>query len=237
MNLYDLTITDPEVVSLENVFLSEENQKTLEQVIKEHRFVDDLKQYNLEVDHKLLMHGASGCGKTMTAKAIATKLGKPIVIINLSTLISSRIGETSKNLKAIFDRAIRDKAVLFLDEFDQISKMRGNDEKDVGEMRRLVNTLLQLFDYFPSDSLLIAATNHPEIIDTAILRRFQLRLKFDRPTNEEIDVYYDKLLAVFPSHLQEIERKFDLSYAEVKDYINTTMKGLIIEELERKEVS
>ncbi len=235
MNLFDLTITDPKEIHLENVFLSEENTKILTQVLKEHRYVDALKEYNLEVDHKILMHGASGCGKTMTAKAIATTLGKPIVIVDLSTLISSRIGETSKNLKALFDRAIRDKAVLFLDEFDQISKMRGNDDKDVGEMRRLVNTLLQLFDYFPSDSLLICATNHPEIIDTAILRRFQLRLSFKKPTSEQLDTYYNELLKPFPVHLQGIDRKYSLSYAEVRDYINTTMKAKLIEELEKQE--
>lgn len=232
MNVYELTVNDTEKIALNDLLFSEENKAALEQIIKEHRYLDELKKYNLKVDNKIFLHGHTGCGKTTTAKAIATALNKNIVIINLSTLINARIGETSKNIKAIFDKAIREKAVLFLDEFDQIGKSRESDDKDVGEMRRLVNTIIQLIDYFPDDSLLICATNHYNIIDTALLRRFQIRLKFEMPDEKELDIYYDKLLASFPSHLQEIVRKYKISYAEAKDYINTTMKKQIIEELE-----
>jgi SpoVK/Ycf46/Vps4 family AAA+-type ATPase len=182
-----------------------------------------------------LLHGPSGCGKTTTAKAIATALNKNIVIINLSTLINARIGETSKNVKALFDKAIREKAVLFLDEFDQIGKSRDSEDKDVAEMKRLVNTIIQLIDYLPTDSLLICATNYYNSIDTALLRRFQIKLKFEMPDQKELDLYYDKLLADFPIHLQEINRKYNISYAETKDYIHTTMKRQIIAELELRE--
>lgn len=232
MNLYELTVNDTEKIALDDLLFSNENKAALMQTIKEHEYIEELKKYNLKVDHKILLHGHSGCGKTTTAKAIATALNKNIVIINLSTLINARIGETSKNVKAIFDKAIREKAVLFLDEFDQIGKSRDSDDKDVGEMRRLVNTIIQLIDYFPSDSLLICATNHYHSIDTALLRRFQIRLQFEMPDENELDVYYDKLLADFPVHLQEISRKYSISYAEAKDYIHTTMKKQIIAELE-----
>lgn len=87
-------------------------------------------------------------------------------------------------------------------------------------------------DYFPSESLLICATNHYHNIDTALLRRFQIRLKFEMPNESELDVYYDKILAPFPQHLQGIQRKYNISYAEAKDYVHTTMKKQIIEELE-----
>jgi SpoVK/Ycf46/Vps4 family AAA+-type ATPase len=93
-----------------------------------------------------LFQGSSGCGKTMTAKAIANALDKNILILNLSNIVCYRIGETSQNIKQVFDKAGREKAVLFLDEFDQIGKARGSDDIDVGEMRRLVNTLIQLID-------------------------------------------------------------------------------------------
>lgn len=96
---------------------------------------------------------------------------------------------------------------MFLDEFDQIAKARGNDDKDVGEMRRLVNTLIQLIDYYPEKALLLCATNHPEIIDTALLRRFQLWINFEIPIPEVLDEYYNKLLSRFPVALQNIERK------------------------------
>lgn len=232
MNLYELTVNDTEKIALADLLFSEENKTALNQTIKEHQYLEELKKYNLKVDNKILLHGHSGCGKTTTAKAIATALNKNIVIINLSTLINARIGETSKNVKAIFDKAIREKSVLFLDEFDQIGKSRDSDDKDVGEMRRLVNTIIQLIDYFPTDSLLICATNHYHTIDTALLRRFQLRLQFEMPSESELDLYYDKLLSNFPTHLQDIPRKYAISYAEAKDYVHTTMKKQIIAELE-----
>lgn len=235
MNLYELIVNDTEKIALDDLFFSEENKRALFQTIKEHKYIDELKKYDLKVDNKILLHGHSGCGKTTTAKAIATALNKNIVIINLSTLINAKIGETSKNVKTIFDKAIREKAVLFLDEFDQIGKSRESDDKDVAEMRRLVNTIIQLIDYFPTDSLLVCATNFYNSIDTALLRRFQIKLKFEMPDKKELDIYYDKLLTPFPVHLQDIPRKYAISYAEAKDYVHTTMKRQIIAELELQE--
>lgn len=232
MNLYELVVNDTEKIALNDLLFSEENKTALLNTIKEHKYIDELKKYNLNVDNKILLHGHSGCGKTTTAKAVATALNKSIVIINLSTLINAKIGETSKNVKALFDKAIREKAVLFLDEFDQIGRSRESDDKDVAEMRRLVNTIIQLIDYFPTDSLLICATNFYNSIDSALLRRFQIKLKFEMPSKNELNVYYDKILDVFPAHLQDISRKYDISYAEAKDYVHTTMKRQIIAELE-----
>lgn len=235
MNLYELVVNDTEKIALDDLLFSEENKTALLNTIKEHKYIDELKKYNLNVDNKILLHGHSGCGKTTTAKAVATALNKSIVIINLSTLINAKIGETSKNVKALFDKAIREKAVLFLDEFDQIGRSRESDDKDVAEMRRLVNTIIQLIDYFPTDSLLICATNFYNSIDSALLRRFQIKLKFEMPSKNELNVYYDKILDVFPAHLQDILRKYDISYAEAKDYVHTAMKRQIIAELELEE--
>ncbi|RXM45085.1 AAA family ATPase [Flavobacterium sp. YO64] len=235
MNLYELVVNDTEKIALDDLLFSEENKTTLLNTIKEHKYIDELKKYNLNVDNKILLHGHSGCGKTTTAKAVATALNKSIVIINLSTLINAKIGETSKNVKALFDKAIREKAVLFLDEFDQIGRSRESDDKDVAEMRRLVNTIIQLIDYFPTDSLLICATNFYNSIDSALLRRFQIKLKFEMPSKNELNAYYDKTLDVFPAHLQDISRKYDISYAEAKDYVHTAMKRQIIAELELEE--
>lgn len=232
MTSFDIIIDDKENVDLERLHFSEENRSMLWQVVKEHRHLAELQKYGLGVAHKILFYGASGCGKTATAKAIAKALDKNILILNLTNFISSKIGETGRNLKAVFDKAEREKAVLFLDEFDQVAKMRGSDDKDVGEMRRLVNTLIQLMDYFPQDGLLIAATNHPEIVDVALMRRFQLKLEYHLPTQPQLDKYYDELLFSFPERFRTIERKYGISYAEAKDIVHTEMKRLIINELE-----
>jgi SpoVK/Ycf46/Vps4 family AAA+-type ATPase len=234
MNLYNLIIQDKEEVTLDDVFLEPKNKEQFVQLIKEQTYAKELQEYGLPVNNKILLEGSSGCGKTMTAKAIANALGKNIIILNLSNIVSSRIGETSQNIKMIFDKAARERSVLFLDELDQIGKARGSDDKDVGEMRRLVNTLIQLIDYYPENALLLCATNHAEIIDTAIIRRFQLKIKYEMPSQEFLDSFYDSLLVKFPEDLRDIERRYEISFAEAKDYAFTVVKGNLIERLEAK---
>ncbi|WP_417886047.1 AAA family ATPase [Zunongwangia sp.] len=234
MNVIDLVIHNKDRVALDDVFLNKENSKSIQQLIKEHKYVDELNKYGLSANNKVLLKGNSGCGKTITAKAIANALDKNILVLNLSNVVCSRIGETSQNIKQVFNKASREKAVLFLDEFDQIGKSRGSTDKDVGEMRRLVNTIIQLIDYYPTDALLICATNHPEIIDVALLRRFQLSIQFEMPTKEVLDKYYNQLLSPFPKELQLIERKYQISFAEAKDYTYTLIKSKLIEAMEKK---
>ncbi len=233
MNILNLLIDDREQVELSDIFLSEDNHQQISQLIKEQKYADELLKYDLPINNKVFLFGNSGCGKTTTAKAIATALKKPVYILNLSNIVSSKIGETGQNLKLIFDKASRDKAVLFLDEFDQIGKARGNDDKDVGEMRRLVNTIIQLIDYFPKNALLICASNHPQIIDIALMRRFQLKISFELPSDEVLNEYYDAILSHFPENLRSINRKFGISFAEAKDYAYTIIKGNIINQLEK----
>ncbi|MGN7757127.1 AAA family ATPase [Chryseobacterium sp. 22532] len=237
MNLYNLIIQDKEEVTLNDVFLGNDNRAQLVQLIKEHTYVKELQEYGLPVNNKILLQGNSGCGKTMTAKAVANALGKNILILNLSNIVSSRIGETSQNIKMIFDKAARERSVLFLDELDQIGKARGSDDKDVGEMRRLVNTLIQLIDYYPENALLICATNHAEIIDTALLRRFQLKISYEMPSAEFIDTFYDDLLSKFPEDLKNIHRKYNISFAEAKDHALTSVKSALIKKLEAREIT
>lgn len=233
MQLFDLVISDKQDVHLKDIVLSVENEKNIQTLLKEYKYADELSKYNLPVNNKILLYGSSGCGKTTTAKAIANELGKTLVILNLSNVVCSRIGETAQNVKQVFDKAAREKAVLFLDEFDQIGKERDTDDKDVGELRRLVNSIIQLIDYYPKNALLICATNHVELIDKALLRRFQLRVNFEMPNQEVLDNFYDSILSTFPENLQKINRKYGISFAEAKDDALTQVKKLLIEELEK----
>ncbi|OYD44982.1 ATPase [Sphingobacterium cellulitidis] len=234
MNIQDLIIKGKDLVLLEDVFLSDENREKIDQLIKEHRYFEELNEYGLPVSNKVLLFGHSGCGKTTTAKAIANSLHKPLIILNLSNVINSRIGETSQNVKQVFDRAARDKAVLFLDEFDQLGKARGDDDNDVGEMRRLVNSIIQQIDYLPNDVLLICATNHVDIIDSALIRRFQIRIHYEMPDQTALDAYYDSLLARFPEELHPKSRRYGLSFAEAKDSLFSIVKSNLIKKLDMK---
>lgn len=235
MNISDLVLSNKEVVLFEKVHLSANNKKQLEQLLKEYKYAERLAQYGLEVNHKILLFGHSGCGKTMTAKAIANTLQKNITILNLSNVVCSRIGETAQNIKQVFDKATRERSVLFLDEFDQIGKERSGDDKDVGEMRRLVNTIIQLIDYLPVYVLLICATNHKELIDTALLRRFQLQLEYDLPNKKQLDAYYDVLLEKFQEYKPLISRRYDISFAQAKDDTYTQLKSVLISQWEHQD--
>jgi SpoVK/Ycf46/Vps4 family AAA+-type ATPase len=232
MQLFDLVITDKQDVDLKDLVLDSENEKSIQNLLKEYKYADELLKYNLPINNKILLYGSSGCGKTTSAKAIAKALGKPLVILNLSNVVCSRIGETAQNIKKVFDKAAREKAVLFLDEFDQVGKERETDDKDVGEMRRLVNSIIQLIDYYPKNALLICATNHVELIDKALLRRFQLRINFEMPSQKVLDNYYVSILNAFPDNLKNINRKYGISFAEAKDDALTQVKRLLIDELE-----
>lgn len=234
MNIQDLIIKDSEHVELNDLFLGDDNRERIHQLIKEHRYREDLLRFGLPLTHKVLLHGSSGCGKTSTAKAIAGVLNKPLILLNLSNVVNARIGETSQNIKRVFDRARRDEAVLFLDEFDQLGKARGEDENDVGEMRRLVNSLIQLIDYLPQEVLLIAATNHLSILDTALIRRFQLRIPYEMPDNQALDLFYESLLERFPDELHPQRRLYRVSFAEAEDYLFSMVKSNLIAKLEMK---
>jgi SpoVK/Ycf46/Vps4 family AAA+-type ATPase len=235
VNLFDLIINDKATVELSDIVLPEGQITQINLFIKEHQYVDQLLSLGLPVNNKILLHGASGCGKTMTAKAISKALQKPIYILNLSNVVCARIGETSQNIKQIFEKAGRDRAVLFLDEFDQIGKSRGNDDNDVGEMRRLVNTLIQLIDYYPNNAILIAATNHLGIVDEALQRRFQLKLSYEKPNRAQLDELYKRLDKSYEQINISVPRVYDRSFAEARDYYLSMLKAQLIEQWQSKE--
>jgi len=139
------------------------------------------------------LHGHSGCGKTLASYVIAGELHKMMIVINIGAIVSSKLGETSKNLAKIFKKAAIEDCIIFLDEFDSLGKVRDYSQ-DHGEMKRVVNTILQLFDYLPQSSIVIAATNQRDMLDDALLRRFDNIIEFSLPSEKEIKALIDLTL-------------------------------------------
>lgn len=171
--------------TLSNIVIENQVKDELKFFIEEHQKLDLLQKYNLPVSNKLLLHGPSGCGKTLASYVIAGELNKMMIVLNLGAIVSSKLGETSKNLSKIFKKASLDDCIIFLDEFDSIGKIRDYSQ-DHGEMKRVVNTILQLFDYLPQNSIVIAATNQKDMLDDALLRRFDNIITFNLPNEKEI---------------------------------------------------
>ncbi|HSD14074.1 MAG TPA: ATP-binding protein, partial [Flavobacterium sp.] len=207
-NLY---FTDRSNVKLEDVVFNEAVSEQITQFLSEYQFREVLEKYDLPVVNKMLLYGKTGCGKTMTAKAIAKQLDKKLIIVNLASIVSSKLGETAKNVEGLFKEVNYESAVLFFDEFDSLGQIRDYDNKDSSEMKRVVNAILQLIDNFPKKSILIAATNQIQMIDDALVRRFELKLEFTSPSQEVLNKYYDSLLSKYPSQFQQLNRIYDVS--------------------------
>ena len=171
--------------TFENLVSDNLIRNELQYFIKEHQSIDVLKNYSLPVSNKILFYGPSGCGKTLASYVIAGELEKLMYVINLGAVVSSKLGETSKNLSTIFKKAATEDSIIFLDEFDSLGKIRDYNQ-DHGEMKRVVNTILQLFDYLPQETIVIAATNQINMIDDALQRRFDLKLKLKLPNKTQI---------------------------------------------------
>ncbi|MRT29972.1 AAA family ATPase [Herbaspirillum sp. CAH-3] len=176
-------------VSLEKrPILDQSTQTTLDGVLREWASLEELLKEGLAPARTLLFCGQPGVGKTLAAHWMAQELKLPLLTLNLATVMSSFLGKTGNNLRAVFDHAMTRPCVLLLDEFDAIAKRR-DDETDVGELKRLVNVLLQALDDWPANALLIAATNHGELLDPAVWRRFDHVLKFEPPGRQLIQEY------------------------------------------------
>ena len=160
-----LYLTNQAAVDLSDVVFDTKLSKQINDFLDEYEHREALEKYALPVANKLFLYGKTGCGKTMTAKALANRLQKKIFIVNLSSIVSSKLGETARNLSSLFKNVQHKKAVLFFDEFDSLGSIRDYDNNDTSEMKRVVNTILQLIDDFPKDAVLIGATNQIQLID------------------------------------------------------------------------
>lgn len=181
---------------INEVVLNERCQARLERIIIEHRQKDKLARYALSPRRKILLCGPPGTGKTLTAKVLATELKLPLYTLQFDGLISRYLGETAGKLRAVFDQIANSRAVYLFDEFDAIGAHR-NSTNDVGEVRRVLNSFLKFFEDDNSESLIVCATNHPELLDKALFRRFDDIIEFVKPSWPEAERFIKTRLFLF----------------------------------------
>ena len=194
---------------IEDVVLSHENLSLVKEILHEHNREEVLKTHGLRPSDRILFCGPPGCGKTMTAEVIASELGRPFAVVRTDSVVSSFLGETAANLRKVFDFAAASPMVVLLDEFDALGKER-EDASEHGELRRVVNAVLQMLDAYEGRSLIIAATNHEGMLDTAVWRRFEEVLFLKPPTRAQLC----RLLAV---KLRGVHRDFDVEKIAERD--------------------
>ncbi|MFH2143050.1 MAG: ATP-binding protein [Bacteroidota bacterium] len=216
--------------TFDNLVCSKDVKEDLEFLVDEHKGIDILNKFDLTVSNKILFHGPSGCGKTLASYVLAGELEKMMYVINLGAIVSSKLGETSKNLTKIFKKISSEECIIFLDEFDSIGKVRDYSQ-DHGEMKRVVNTILQLFDYLPQNSVVIAATNQLQMIDDALLRRFDLKVNLELPNKTQIRDLIDKTIKKSPFKFKNkkdlteiVNLTLGLSFYIIQKSIITTIK-------------
>jgi len=166
------------------LILPPETQSALSDVVEEYQKAELLTQAGVRPSRSILLSGPPGVGKTMTARWLAQEIGVPLVTMDLSTVVSSYLGSSGRNIKAVLDYAKSAPCVLLLDEFDAIAKKR-DDDTDIGELKRVVNVVLLELDRWQEASLLVAATNHPQLLDSAVERRFDHHVTLELPGSRE----------------------------------------------------
>ena len=230
-NLPLLSIREP-LRRMDDVVLSDETHSALEELLQEHHHTERLASYGLRAADRLLFYGPPGCGKTLTSEVIASELGMPLAIVRIDAVVSSYLGETASNLRKVFEFAATHSVVLLFDEFDALAKERA-DESEHGELRRVVNAVVQMMDEYAGKSVLIAATNHESILDSAIWRRFEEILHFEQPNLEQLR----RLLTL---KLRGVRREFEpddakvanlfkgMSHADVERVLRRAIKAMIL---------
>ena len=217
-----------------NIILSKTNNERINEFVLNYKCADKLSSAGIDISNTILLYGPPGCGKTGCAYFIAKELHLPLVIARLDSMISSYLGTTSKNIRILFEFAQKVPCVLFLDEFDAIAKAR-DDTNELGELKRVVNTLLQNVDMLNNDSILVAATNHEQLLDSAVWRRFDYKVKIELPDTESII----KMIDLFPNSSNDLsdKEKYELaiafgglSGADIKEIITKALRDSILKD-------
>ncbi|MFO0591294.1 MAG: ATP-binding protein [Polyangiaceae bacterium] len=207
---------------LEELLLPDVAQVAMQEIIEEHQRVDLLRAHGLEPRHRVLLAGPPGNGKTTLAEAIATALLVPLLVVRYEGVIASYLGETAVRIGRLFEYARARRCVLFFDEFDAVAKERG-DVHETGEIKRVVSSLLLQVDALPSHVVVVAATNHAELLDRAVWRRFQLRIALPKPNSPQVEEWFRRfeIRAGFRLGIPTktlAERLKGLSFAELEDF-------------------
>ena len=225
-------------IKLNHLILSKELSKKLSRIVEEQNQLQKLREYNLLPRSKILMVGPSGTGKTMTASALAGELNLPLFTIQLDGIITKYMGEAAGKLRLVFDHIKKIRGVYFFDEFDAIGSRR-DLTNDVGEIRRILNAFLQFLENSRSDSLILAATNHSELLDSALFRRFDDILKYDNPDQTlMVETFKKYLTPKFSRNIEweEIKKKVmgNLSYAEIAKICDNALKSNVLYDTPKK---
>lgn len=224
-----------------------------EQLISEHFRVDLLRSYGLEPRNKILLIGPPGNGKTSLAEAISEALMLPLYVVKYESLVGAYLGETASRLKKLIDYVSTRNCVLFFDEFETLGKERG-DTYETGEIKRVVSSLLLQIDNLPSHVIVVGATNHPELLDRAVWRRFQIRVNLPIPTRNNIIAWLEKFQQThrvrFEYASETIAKKLlGINYAELEEFglsvlrqyvlsmPNSNMKDIVASELKIKNIN
>jgi hypothetical protein len=222
---------DPRI-RMEDLILPLPVKENGRQLIEEHARADVLRAHGYEPRHRILLSGPPGNGKTSYAEAVAEALALPLFVVRYDALIGSYLGETNARLRKLFDYIRTQPCVLFFDEFDAIGKERG-DTHETGEIKRVVSFLLMQLDKLPSYVIVIAATNHAELLDRAVWRRFQMRLSFPAPDKKFIGAFLDRVVSEWPQRPSKsiesiVARLGTVSYAEALDFCQSVRRRQIL---------
>jgi SpoVK/Ycf46/Vps4 family AAA+-type ATPase len=219
--------------SLSDILLKKKPREQLQRILEEYRKAELLRVHGLRPKTKLLFCGPPGCGKSLCAEIISSEVQAPLLYIRFDAIISSYLGETAANLRKVFDYANTGRWVVVFDEFDAIGKSR-TDATEHGELKRVVNSFLQLLDGFEGESLIIAATNHEKLLDKALWRRFDEVLLFSRPTCSEARVLLNMKLKNFPQqglNLNKASKQLaGFSHADIEWVCLDAVKSAIVQD-------
>ncbi|WP_428264106.1 AAA family ATPase [Haliangium sp.] len=215
-----------------DIVLPEVTLDLLSRIVRENRARAELEQWQVTPRRRLLFQGPPGCGKTLAAAVLAGELGLPLMTVRFDALFSRFLGATANHLRLIFDELPRRPGVYLFDEFDAVGQRRAH-EQDVGEMRRIVTSFLQLIDTDRSASLIIAATNHPELLDRAVFRRFDVEIGFELPNAAQLAQLLALRLTPFDiskTFLKQVaERVSGLSYADAARACDDAIRAMVLD--------
>lgn len=217
---------------LSELILPHEVRQICASLIQEQYRADMLRSYNLEPRNRLLLIGPPGNGKTSLAEAIAEALVVPLLVVRYESVVGTYLGETAVRLKKLFEYASTRRCVLFFDEFETLGKERG-DLHETGEIKRVVSSLLMQIDNLPSHVMVIGATNHAELLDRAVWRRFQVRMTLPAPTRERLAEWFEKFerrinisLGYAPGTLAK--RLLGSNFAEAEEFGLTVFRQYVL---------